>query len=106
MKANLECEHFNNIETSTFRFMFEDDQFTDVTLVCEDNQQIRVHKVILSCVSEFIKEIVLRNSHPKPVIYLSQVQIHQSSVAKSPVFKRAFGENRPFFARFSHGQRR
>ena len=66
MKANLECEHFNNIETSTFRFMFEDDQFSDITLVCEDPQQIRVHKVILSCVSEFI----LRNSHPKPVIYL------------------------------------
>ena len=69
MKANLECEHFNNIETSTFRFMFEDNQFTDVTLVCEDHQQIRVHKVILSCVSEFIKEIILRNSHPQPVIY-------------------------------------
>ena len=66
MKANLECEHFNNIETSTFRFTFEDDQFSDITLVCEDPQQIRVHKVILSCVSEFI----LRNSHPKPVIYL------------------------------------
>ena len=50
--------------------MFEDDQFTDVTLVCEYHQQIKVQKVILSCVSEFIKEIVLRNYHPKPVIYL------------------------------------
>ena len=50
--------------------MFEYDMFIDVTLVCEDHRQIRVHKVILSCVSEFIKEIVLRKSHSKPVIYL------------------------------------
>ena len=46
--------------------MFENDQFTDVTLVCEDHQQIQVHKVVLSCVSEFIKEIVRKHDYFVP----------------------------------------
>ena len=70
MKVKLESEHFNYMVISTFRFLFENDHFTDVSLVCEDNQQIWVHKVILSSVGEFSNSIFLRNSHQQPLIYL------------------------------------
>ena len=43
MEVKLESEHVNYVETSTFGFLVEDNQFTDVTLVCEDLQQTWVH---------------------------------------------------------------
>ena len=63
MEVKLESKHVNYVETSTFVFLFEDNQFTDVTLVCEDMQQTRVHKLVLSYVSELLQEIFPRNSH-------------------------------------------
>ena len=39
MEVKLESKHVNYVETSTFVFLFEDNQFTDVTLVCEDMQK-------------------------------------------------------------------
>ena len=63
MEVKLEIEHVNYVETSTFGFLFEDNQFTDVTLVCEDMQQTWVHKVVLSYASELFKDIFMRNSH-------------------------------------------
>ena len=38
---------------NTFRNLWTDQDFTDVTLATEDNQQIRKHKVILSSCSQF-----------------------------------------------------
>ena len=65
MNVQLESEQqFKHIAAVIFKFLVEVNQFTDVTLVCEDHQQIQVHKMILSCVSEFYKEIFLRKSHP------------------------------------------
>ena len=65
MNVQLESEQqFKHIAAAIFKFLVEVNQFTDVTLVCEDHQQIQVHKMILSCVSEFYKEIFLRKSHP------------------------------------------
>ena len=64
--------------TSTFRFLFEDDHSTDVTLVCEDNQQIWVHKVILSSVSEFSNAIFPEELSPT-AFDLSESQTHRAS---------------------------
>ena len=65
MEVKLESEHVNYVETSTFVFLLEDNQFTDVTLMSEDMQQIRVDKVVLSYASELFKDIFMSNSHTK-----------------------------------------
>ena len=70
LKLGLSRGDFNNHSVETFQNLFECQNFTDVTLVCEDQRQIKSHKVILSAGSQFFNEILLRNPHPNPLIFL------------------------------------
>jgi hypothetical protein len=53
-----------------FSSLFEESNFSDVTLACEDNKQIRAHKVVISSGSQFFNNVLLQNPHPNPLIYL------------------------------------
>ena len=59
---------------STFRQLWADQDFTDVILATEDDQQIKAHKVILSSHSEFFKNLLLKNPHQNPRIYLKGIR--------------------------------
>ncbi len=52
----------------------ESNDFLDVTLVCEDNEQMRAHKVILSACSTFFRALLQCNPHQHPLIYLRGVR--------------------------------
>ena len=56
--------------TLNFKSLWENDDFLDVTLVCDDDDQIGAHKVILSAASPFFKNIFKRNQHSHPLLYL------------------------------------
>ena len=50
---------------------FRNDQdFADVTLACEDGTQILTHKVALASSSPFFMDILKKNKHPHPLIYM------------------------------------
>ena len=49
---------------------WDDNDLTDVTLVCDDTIQINAHKVILSASSEFFKTIFQKNKHSNLLLYL------------------------------------
>jgi len=52
-----------------------------VTLACEDDGQIEAHKVILSSCSTFFRNILKKNTHPHPLLYLKGVKfLHLKSV--------------------------
>ena len=70
VKLGLVRKEFNLHAGKSFGLLFEDNNFTDVTLVSADNQQLPAHKVILSTGSHFFREIFLRNPHPHPLLYL------------------------------------
>ena len=54
--------------------MAEDDVFTDVTLVSNDERYIKAHKAVLSLNSPFFKSILTRHPpHSHPLIYLDSV---------------------------------
>ena len=53
-----------------FRNLRGDETFTDVTLTCEDGQQVEAHKVILADSSPFFKKMLERNKHLHPLIYM------------------------------------
>jgi hypothetical protein len=59
---------------NTFKQMWDSLEFTDVTLVTGDNQQIKAHKFLLSTYSNLFKKILVRNPHPNPLIYLKDVK--------------------------------
>jgi len=55
--------------TSTLKALWENEDFLDVTLACDDDQ-IDAHKVILSAASPFFQNILKRNPHSHPLLYL------------------------------------
>ena len=74
-KMVLSWNGFKLNATSTFKNLWNDQDFADVTLASVDDQQIRVHKVILSSCSYFFKNILIKNPHPNPLIYLKNIDI-------------------------------
>merc|ERR1712018_362531 len=67
------CLQWNDFKTnvnSAFGRLRDDKEFTDVTLACEDGQQMEAHKVILAASSPFFEKLLQRNNHPHPLIYL------------------------------------
>ena len=69
------CLRWNDFEkniSSSFRELQEDKDFLDVTLACGDNQ-LQAHKVILSACSPFFKNVLRRNQHQHPLLYLKGV---------------------------------
>ena len=70
VKLGLVRKDFNLHAGKSFGLLFGDCNFTDVTLVSADNQQLPAHKVVLSTGSQFFREIFIRNPHPQPLLYL------------------------------------
>ena len=69
-KLCLQWNTFKENANSAFGRLRNDKEFTDVTLVCEDGQQIEAHKVILAVSSPLFEKILQKNKHPHPMIYL------------------------------------
>ena len=73
-KLCLQWNTFKENVNSAFGRLRNDKEFTDVTLVFEDGQQIEAHKVILVAASPFFKKILQMSKHPHPLIYLRGFQ--------------------------------
>jgi len=70
------CLRWNDFETNisvAFRELRDDKDFFDVTLACDD-EQIQAHKVILSACSPFFRNVLRRNPHQHPLLYLKGVK--------------------------------
>ena len=72
-KFNLSWNEFDKGAINTFKELLGDSDFADVTLVSEDMQQIKAHKVILSACSSILKKILQQNPQQQPIIYLTGV---------------------------------
>ena len=73
-KFCLKWDDFQTNIVSSFPELRNDEDFSDVTLVCEDNTQIRAHKVILGACSPFFNSVLRRNQHPNPLLYMRGVK--------------------------------
>ena len=70
----LPHEQYSNITTNTFKDLLVESQFTDVTLACEDGNQIEAHKVILSSSSTFFRNVFVKNTqHQHMLLYLKGI---------------------------------
>jgi len=45
-------------------------ELVDVTLVCEDGQQVEANKIILTSFSPFFLNLPRRNKHQHPLLYM------------------------------------
>ena len=76
MTANKFSLHWTDFETNmtvALKELREEKDFFDVTIACEDSQ-IQAHKVILSACSTFFRNVLRRNPHQHPLLYLKGVK--------------------------------
>ena len=73
-KLCLQWNDFKQNVNSAFRTLRNDKDFSDVTLACEDGQQMEAHKVILATSSPFFEKILQKIKNPHPLIYLKGFQ--------------------------------
>ena len=55
-------------------YIRKETEFRNVTLACEDGQEMKAHKVILSSGSLFFREILTKMRHTEPFIFLYGIQ--------------------------------
>ena len=73
-KLRLQWNDFKENVSSAFGDLRQDNDFTDVTLVCEDGQQVEAHKLVLVASSPFFKNILTKNKFPHPLIYMRGIR--------------------------------
>ena len=73
-KFCLKWNDFKENVSSSFGSLRDDTDLTDVTLACEDGQQVEAHKVILSAASPFFQNIFKINKHAHPLVYMRGIK--------------------------------
>ena len=76
------CLQWNDYQQNikgAFSLFREDKGFNNVTLVCEDGQQLEAHKVILAASSPFFQNLPRRNKHPHPMVYMRGMKFDELS---------------------------
>jgi len=86
-KLNITWSEFAESSARTCRKLWMDEAFTDVILATSDDHQISSHKVILSSCSPFFRNILLRNPHQKPLLYLKDVRHRELELILQFVYK-------------------
>jgi len=74
-KLCLKWNDFHDNTNTAFGSLRNDHDFSDITLACEDGQQVEAHKIILAASSPFFHNMLRRNKHPHPLIYMRGVTL-------------------------------
>ena len=73
-KLCLKWNDFQENTNTAFVSLRNDLDFSDVTLACEDGNQVEAHKVILAASSPIFQNILKKNKHPHPLVYMRGIK--------------------------------
>ena len=73
-KLFLKWNDFQENAISAFELLREDREFVDLTLACEDGQQMEVHRAVFASSSPFFLNLLRKKKHPNPLIYFRGVK--------------------------------
>ena len=71
---NLAGNNFENNLVTLFKDLRFDTEFINVTFVCDDGQQLKAHKIILSSCSPLFRNMFVNNPHQHPLIFLKGIE--------------------------------
>ena len=69
-KFCLKWNDFQQNVVTSYQDLHKESDFSDVTLVCEEDHQIEAHRIILTACSPFFKTVLKKNKHSHPMIYM------------------------------------
>ena len=75
----LTWEDFQENICRNFSDLRKDTELSDVTLVCDDNQMLRAHKVVLSYSSSLLSPVLRSLSPSQPLLFLLGVTVGQAT---------------------------
>ena len=68
---SLKWQNFHQSLASSFKELRSDDEFLDVTIACDEEQQVQAHKVIISACSPYFKSMLGKHRGPgTPVLIM------------------------------------
>ena len=73
-KLCLQWNDFKENVSSAFGKFKDDQEFADVTLACEDGQQVEAHRLVLASSSPFFWNLLKKNKHSHPLIFMRGVK--------------------------------
>ena len=73
-KLHLGWENFSKHQLLFLKYLYQEGQYSDVTLVSDDQTQFKVHKIVLSASSTVFKNIIDNNPTPHSLIYLRGIK--------------------------------
>merc|ERR1712150_358823 len=76
-KYTLNWHTFSDHVQLMFKDLYEEEKHSDVTLVCDDQTQFKVHKIVLRACSSVFKKIIDNNPSQHPLIYLRGIQSYE-----------------------------
>ena len=71
---NIKWKAFPDQLVGAFKDLGEEANFYDVTLVSDDQIQIKAHKIVLSACSPVLKTMLVNNPHSHPLLYLRGIK--------------------------------
>ena len=69
-QLRLQWNDFKENITNAFATLRDDNDSSDVTLVCEDGKQIDAHRVVLCISSPFFQNVFQKAKHAHPLLYM------------------------------------
>ena len=86
-KYSLRWNQFQSSVTDSFRTFRREEVFHDVTLVSEDEVQMKSHRFLLSACSSFFQRILRSTDHNQPLIYLNGVPSKQLGLVLDYIYQ-------------------
>ena len=68
--VSLRWNDFHENTTATLTGLRFADEFTDITLACDDNRQIKAHSVIMAASSPVFHNILKQKNCSNPIVFL------------------------------------
>ena len=69
-QLRLQWKDFKENITNAFATLRDDNDLSDVTLVCEDGKQKDAHRVVLCISSPFFQNVFQTAKHAHPLLYM------------------------------------
>ena len=73
-KFCLQWTDFQDNIQSSFKELRDNLDLSDVTLACKDGRNINAHKAVIFTASPILRDIIMNNKHPHPLIYMKGIK--------------------------------
>ena len=74
-KFCIKTNDFQQNIVLSYQDLRKESDFYDVTLVCEESKQIEAHQIVLNACSPFLSNVLKRNRHSHPIIYIMGLKV-------------------------------